>query len=600
MPILPLNASRRIHCGEFDRFDAAELVLWREHAWWIAFQSGSAEGEAVMAAWRQDDGSVAVVLPLADERGRAMLRADDGRWALTHDGVDPGAVVAAADDVAAALKLAAEAAGWRRQVADDGWYDQLGWCTWDAFYQSVSAEGVLDGLRRWVDVGLVPGTLILDDGWLDARYVDDAECAADVNPNGFLSSFDANAKFPDGLAPLVAECKRLGVRKFGVWHTLMGYWCGVDPDGPLAEAYTVLRRDARDIGQPTLPHTSLRGLVDAADVGRFYDDWYAQLAAAGVDFVKVDNGGSLPEFCDAADEHAVTAAYHKACRDAAAKHFGAGSLLPCMSMTNAAACAPDVGGAVAAFRNSNDYFPKKPESHTKHVRDNAAAAAWTSGFALPDWDMFYSRHEWAPFHAAARAISGGPIYVSDEPGRSDLPLIRRLIDGAGRALRFDGPAEAADFGAGRTLVRNSHERGEHRSVTLGTFLFGDGPATLTASDLPNAGEAVVYLSRADAAYAASELPDMLAERWELACVVTLVDGVAVIGWSDALCPPITVRDVRRDGETWRVTLRRPGTKGAALLVWSGDTLHRLVIADTELDEAHVQLERDAAGQLITV
>ena len=102
------------------------------------------------------------------------------------------------------------------------------------------------------------------------------------------------------------------MRHVGVWHTLQGYWCGVDPGGPLAERYKVRRRTARPFGFWTLPNVAARGFVDPADVGRFFDDYHASLAAAGVDFVKVDNGGSLPEFCDADEEHAATAAYHAA------------------------------------------------------------------------------------------------------------------------------------------------------------------------------------------------------------------------------------------------------------------------------------------------
>ena len=119
-------------------------------------------------------------------------------------------------------------------------------------------------------------------------------------------------------------------------------------------------------------------------------------------------------------------------------------------MTNAVACAPDPGGAVVAFRNSDDFYPKKPESHLRHVRYNAASSLWTGGFApLPDWDMFHSRHDFAAYHAAARAVSGGPIYVSDAVGDFDVELLRRLVDGDGRALRFDGPAMPRSTYTGR-------------------------------------------------------------------------------------------------------------------------------------------------------
>ena len=35
------------------------------------------------------------------------------------------------------------------------------------------------------------------------------------------------------------------------------------------------------------------------------------------------------------------------------------------------------------------------------------------GILSPDWDMFQSAHPAAALHAAARAVSGGAVYVSD-------------------------------------------------------------------------------------------------------------------------------------------------------------------------------------------
>lgn len=41
---------------------------------------------------------------------------------------------------------------------------------------------------------------------------------------------------------------------------------------------------------------------------------------------------------------------------------------------------------------------------------------------LPAQDMFHSRHPAASLHAAARAASGGPVYVSDAPSCHDSKL----------------------------------------------------------------------------------------------------------------------------------------------------------------------------------
>lgn len=62
-----------------------------------------------------------------------------------------------------------------------------------------------------------------------------------------------------------------------------------------------------------------------------------------------------------------------------------------------------------------------------HVFANAHASLLTSHLnTLPDWDMFQTAHPWAGFHAAARCVSGGPLYVTDPPGAHDLGLLRQV------------------------------------------------------------------------------------------------------------------------------------------------------------------------------
>ena len=49
--------------------------------------------------------------------------------------------------------------------------------------------------------------------------------------------------------------------------------------------------------------------------------------------------------------------------------------------------------------------------------------------------MFHSLHEVAGLHAAARAIGGCAIYVSDLPSHHDAQLLRRLVLPDGTVLR---------------------------------------------------------------------------------------------------------------------------------------------------------------------
>lgn len=68
-------------------------------------------------------------------------------------------------------------------------------------------------------------------------------------------------------------------------------------------------------------------------------------------------------------------------------------------------------------RASDDFYPKDKASQTVHIVSCAYNSVMLGEIALTDWDMFHSKHEFALIHGAARAISGGPVYVSDVPGK---------------------------------------------------------------------------------------------------------------------------------------------------------------------------------------
>src|SRR5271163_4632165 len=75
------------------------------------------------------------------------------------------------------------------------------------------------------------------------------------------------------------------------------------------------------------------------------------------------------------------------------------------------------------LRNSDDFFPDIPSSHPWHVFCNAHNALLVQHLnVLPDWDMFQTSHPYSGFHAAARCISGGPIYITDSPGQHNVSL----------------------------------------------------------------------------------------------------------------------------------------------------------------------------------
>jgi raffinose synthase len=308
----------------------------------------------------------------------------------------------------------------------------LGWCTWDAFYSEVTTAGIAAGLRSFSEESLKLHFLILDDGWQDTR-----DCV--------LSSTGTNTKFPGGLAEVSRLVRQSGVKHFGVWHTLNGYWHGIDPDGELAKRHRIVpvpQSTKVFQGWPEVHDPRTRYTLHPEDTPVFYHDFYQSLAANGVDFTKVDGQASTPFFAEGTFPIADTfARYQAAFQGASAVHMRSGGI-HCMANS------PDILWRHAigtVWRNSDDFYPAKPfRAQAEHLCINAGNALFTRAFVIPDWDMFQSTHPTATMHAACRALSGGPVYVSDKPGHHNLTLLRRLVREDGTILRFPTPSRPVE------------------------------------------------------------------------------------------------------------------------------------------------------------
>lgn len=557
------------------------LALERYRAWWLRpawadREEEVPEAECQMLLWQRSDGRWGVLLPTAHGNRRAWVQGgadglglrvrgdphpdEPARLVLAVAGIgdDPAALVA---DAVAAGMAALRTARPRTAKPLPAWVDRFGWCTWDAFRHEVSAAKIGEGLDAFARDGLRVPLLIIDDGWQQWR-------------DGQLMSFAADpAKFPGGLAAVAADAKsRHGVGMVGVWHALVGYWNGVHPQGGLAGRYRLCPsfHGAYNCPGGTDLH---RSLVHPDDIARFYHDFHAGLARAGIDMVKVDNQASLDHFSEGIlPEQLTTATYQAALQGSAAAHVG-NNLLHCMAMS------ADIAwhlGSGAVWRNSDDYYPEKPESHGFHLVANAANALWSSAFALPDWDMFHSGHPAGWFHGAARAISGGPVYVSDVPGRHDPALIRALILSAGQVARPPQPARVADSRIlvdclnqdHLLLVRNRCAAG----WLLGAFHCRHRHGAIadhwSPADAGATGQVAVHAFRAGTCTLMdagdSRVLELTELGWEVFTIAPVIDGLAVLGLDGKLAGAAAVERIERIAGTARCHLR----DGGRLRVWS--------------------------------
>jgi raffinose synthase len=530
-------------------------------------------------------GEAALIAPLLGEPFRVSLRGSGDGLLVVGDSGDPTvlgtdallAYVASGRELhelihAASAEVAARlgTVRLRRDQTPPDFVEQLGWCTWDAFYQDVSHEKVKEGLESFREGGVSPGFLILDDGWQ----------ATAKEPTGEvrLTGYAANEKFPGGLAPTVRLAKDdFGVRTFLVWHAVHGYWGGLAPSAfPELEVTTVERQLSPEI----LTHFpngnwewwgALVGRPSQRGAGTFYDRYHRALAEQGIDGVKVDNQASVEGLGrGVGGRGAVAAAVRAALEASVARHFG-GRLINCMS------CSTDLVYRTERFgltRSSTDFWPNLPESHGAHATTNALVSLWFGEFIQPDWDMFQSSHPAGAFHAALRAVSGGPVYVSDKPGAHDFELLRRLVLSDGSVLRAKHPGRPTrdcvfeNVLEAPVLLKIWNEN--ECSAVIGVFnaRYREGgdriTGSLSPSDVPTlfGDDFAVYRQRASALtrvrrkdHVSLTLDTLEAE---IAIVAPIVAGFAALGLADKLNGGGAVSASTRDGAVHRVRLRDGG------------------------------------------
>jgi hypothetical protein len=243
--------------------------------------------------------------------------------------------------------------------------------------------------------------------------------------------FEADKQaFPKGLKHTVSTIreKHKHIQHVAVWHALLGYWAGIAPEGKIAQTYKtteVLRIDGLrrnlDMGGPMT-------VVAKDDVFRMYDDFYRFLSSCGVDAVKTDAQFMLDTFASAGARRDLTTTYQDAWTISTLNHFSI-KAISCMSQVPQIMFHSQMPQNKPALlvRNSDDFFPEVETSHAWHVFTNAHNSLFTQHLnILPDWDMFQTVHDYSGFHAAARCVSGGPIYITDVPGRHNIDLIKQM------------------------------------------------------------------------------------------------------------------------------------------------------------------------------
>ncbi len=318
-------------------------------------------------------------------------------------------------------------------------FEYLGWCSWDAFQIRVNNAGLVEKAKEFKEKNIPIHYAIIDDMWADVpnfkNIPDDASYVDMVKAMhaSKLRTFDGDTnRFPDGIQKAVSDIKEAGIPNVGIWFPTTGYWKGLDDGG----------KTCKELGDCVRMGSNERITVvpEADKAERYFEYLCGKTKQWGADFVKIDNQGFYHNFKDTHTFGESAKAIQGAIEKTAEKYFD-GAIINCMGMpsecmfhrTDSAVC-----------RCSDDFKPESREWFAKHILQCAYNGLLQGQYHINDWDMWWTDDEQAVKNSVCRAISGGPIYVSDKLGRTNPEILKPLAFKDGRILRPDNSAIPAE------------------------------------------------------------------------------------------------------------------------------------------------------------
>ena len=292
----------------------------------------------------------------------------------------------------------------------------LGWCSWEQYKMDIS-ESILNKAVDNIEASGLPIRYVLvDDGHLnhdDRRLLD-----FQIDPR----------KFPNGWEPLLNRRHPDRIKWFGLWLCFNGYWAGLDAKGN----WDGLANHLQSIDDKTI--MPRQGFTHTM---AFYDAMISQARQAGFDFVKVDDQAQNPKFYKQTPQGIASSIDNAQALEAAcARHMD--GLINCMAHSNICAFNTRVS---AVTRCSEDYKVNDAWRAKAHLHNSFANMLWLGPTVWGDHDMFHSNDALAGYAmSVSKAVSGGPVYLSDDPENFDPTNVLPLCYSDGKLLRPLAPA----------------------------------------------------------------------------------------------------------------------------------------------------------------
>ena len=523
--------------------------------------------------YEKEDGSFGVILPVVSEKYKCVLEGAEDKtvraklfsWCekmvdcralafMWAEGDDPYTLLEKCAETG--LKLLGTGYRTRKQRRYPELFEYLGWCSWDAFEIRVDEESLLAKCEEFKEKDIPVKWAIIDDMWAEVHDFYDVKYA--TRPEMFrlmhsskLYSFKADPRrFPNGLKACIDKIKDYGIT-VGMWHPTTGYWMGIDPEGEIYKDHKdclIQTEDGRYIHSPK---------QDKAYA--FYNAFHDYLRSCGAEFVKIDNQSMIRRyFKKFAPVGQVARSYHDAMEASVGHHFD-NQMINCMGMASEDMWNRSVS---PISRCSDDFLPENRSWFTKHILQCSYNSLIQGQFYYCDWDMWWTDDGQAQKNSILRAISGGPIYISDTFDRSRAEVLKPLALADGKILRCDRPAVPTKDCLTVDPVRSGSifklQNMCNGSGVMAVFNLDAEEKTVTGKFSPKDVEGLVGEEFAVYEYFTKEMRVMKAddvmdlelansEDYRLYILVPLKDGNGVIGRTDKFMMPATVNYLKNGG-----------------------------------------------------
>lgn len=387
-----------------------------------------AQPQGMFALYQLESGEYLTLLPLATGSVMSWLETSpDGKLKLVlgnfGNGAESGRVplLAWARDrdlyrsLGSAWKIALGELGgstdWRMNKTYPEAFEYLGWCSWEHFRKNIDSGKLVHAAKTIEDSGLPIRWMLVDDGF-------------QVQQGLALKSFGPDPKsFPDGWDPLLGMRKEGKIKWFGLWHSYMGLWNGIHKKND----FGALNKDFIPFGKHLGPGKSKEGAQ------RFYDAFIGSVADYGFDFVKIDNQSLYNNKQKNVESSVrINTWITEALENAVRKRMPQG-MINCMSQGT-----PQVLGTrhSAVSRVSIDYKLNDLAKAKAHIEQSYVCTLFQGQTVWPDHDMFHSSDpDCGELMAISKAMSGAPVYLSDDPSDFQDDFIRPLVYQDGELLR---------------------------------------------------------------------------------------------------------------------------------------------------------------------